>query len=513
LWYILTPYIFGKVRYVVNERQNFFITKNKKLVSIVELKNVVQTEGIKRILSALENIDVYLVGGVVRDTLLGKNSKDFDLAVACDIQLCITKLKSADIKVIETALQHNTLAAVPVEGEPAIEITSFRNGAVTIEGDLACRDFTINAIAYDIKNDAIIDPLSGIQDLNNRILKSCGSAYDRFFEDPLRIFRLVRFSACLGFAISPDFFDAYPPLATTISKLSPALTRRLTQMEDTLQSDVAKTNFALSNQVSIERKRDEFSKILTSTRPSYGIRKLIEFGILQDILPELIEFIDYEQNEFHIYDLFNHTLAVIENTLQFAPTENKDSTLILRLAALLHDVGKPRTLSVDENSRRHFYCHEITGADIAKKILQRLKYSNRIVQAVTTLVKTHMRPLNGGDGSLRRILRDTGNTYKEWRYLKEADAFACGATQCQIKKHLENFDAKIAQLIEQEQFSSQFKLTVNGYDIMNLGFSAGPQVGEILTKLTEIVLDNPALNSKEELLKIISQTFKINDKP
>ncbi|MDR2337504.1 MAG: HD domain-containing protein [Deltaproteobacteria bacterium] len=474
-------------------------------MSIVEFQKIAQTEGIKKILSALDGVKVYLVGGAVRDLLLKKKSKDLDLAVAIDIQSCLTKLKSAKIKVFETGLQHDTLSAVPVGGEPAIEITAFRNGAVTIEGDLTCRDFTINALAFDFQNNTIIDPLFGRQDLKNKILKTCGKAYDRFSEDPLRLFRLVRFSASLGFAIDTKTFQDYPPLSWTTSRVSPLINQRLTRMESTLKDNIAKTNFALSNQVSVERKRDEFSKILSSARPSYGLRKVLEFGLLQDILPELLEFIGYEQNEFHIYDLFDHTLAVVENTLPFAASKNQDSILILRLAALLHDVGKPRTLSIDENGRRHFYCHEIVGINIAKNILQRLKYSNKIVQAVTMLVKTHMRPLNGGAGSLRRILRDTGAYYPEWRYLKEADAMACGATDCQIRKNLEVFDERIKQLIEQEQFSAQFKLAVNGYDIMKLGIPQGPQVGKILTELTDIVLNNPALNSKEELIKIIKK--------
>ena len=442
------------------------------------LRATVADSGLELLASALgENAKLYLVGGIVRDTLLGKISADIDVATNIGATECFSRLSNNGIKVFAPGLKHDTVTAIPIDGKPAIEITSFRNGAKNIEGDLDARDFTVNAIAYDIQRDELIDPLNGKTDLEKGIIRTCGDAYIRFTEDPLRVLRMVRFSSCLNFTIDNN-------------------------THATAKDFLAKNNILT---VSIERIRDEFSKILTSARPVEGIRMLAELGILKTILPEVNAFIGYEQNDYHKYDLYNHTLEVIRNTLKFSSSsEEQQSILILRLAALLHDVGKPASLSVDNTGRRHFYCHEVNGISIAKNILKRFKYPNEVRQAVSVLIRTHMRPINGGDGSLRRIIRDTGDYYKEWRQLKEADSLGCKLEEGDTMKTLADFDARIA-LIRQEQLASQFRLALNGKDIIALGFKEGPQVGKIIQKLTDLVLDNPQLNTKEELIRIIEK--------
>ncbi len=470
-----------------------------------QFEKVTTRTSVQMLVDALKNTEVYLVGGAVRDILLDIEPKDIDLAISDDIHSCLEKLKSANIKVIETGLKHNTITAIPLHDEPTIEITSFRNNSTSIEDDLCARDFTINAFAFKITNSAntsyadipnIIDPLDGINDLKNKILRVCENTVERFIEDPLRLYRLIRFSTTLSFTIEKN-----------TDKIA-------TQFIADCQNSSALNPLA---QISIERKREELNKILISRYASSGIRLLADFNLLQDILPEVVTFINYEQNEFHKHDLFNHTLTVIDNVNKIIENNEKfadavfadrDNLLILQLAALLHDVGKPASLSIDEDSKRHFYLHEVMGLDTAGKILNRLKYSDKIVSTVLMLIEMHMRPLDCGAPGLRRILKRTGENFELWRILKEADALGCKAEPEDILTKLANFDANIFELRETEKFLRDFKLAINGKDLIGLGLEEGKQIGEILNELTELVLDNPEQNERDILLEIAQAKIK-----
>jgi tRNA nucleotidyltransferase (CCA-adding enzyme) len=245
--------------------------------------------------------------------------------------------------------------------------------------------------------------------------------------------------------------------------------------------------------VSVERVREEFSKTLTSQQPSRGLLLLLDLGFLPFIMPELIPSVDFEQNKFHRLDVFRHTLEVVENT---APD------LVLRLSALLHDVGKPATLSVDEEGNRHFFLHEVVGAELAHHALTRLRYSNEVTESVTKLVRLHMRPFEAGPGGLRRILRDTGEEYDRWRALKEADIRGCKVSDEAVQEMLVRFDAVMAEIQKGPQLSPLSSLAVRGGDIMQLGTTEGPMIGEILRALHERVLDDPSLNTAEQLLTL-----------
>ena len=375
---------------------------------------------------------------------------------------------------IPTGIKHLTVTALLPNGLDPIEITTHRIPTVhgknelqvaqSIETDLRYRDFTANAIAINLRDGTIVDPFGGIADIKNKLIRGVDSAKDRFSEDPLRILRMVRFACSLGFKIDAN----------------------------TLKS--AKFCVPLLKSISMERIRDEFSKILISSNTKQGFELLKELNIFPLIFPELQDCVGFEQNRFHKADVYYHTLEVIENT---------ENDLTLRLSALLHDIGKPPSLSVSEDGERHFYRHESIGADMTKVILERFLYPSKLVSAVQTLVATHMRPIDAGAGGLRRLLRDTGEHYNLWRKLKEADALACKLDEEIFLKKLEVFDEKIADLKAQPDVSPLKNLAVNGQDIMDsLKIPPSREVGNILRALHEKVLDQPELNEKEALLEL-----------
>jgi tRNA nucleotidyltransferase (CCA-adding enzyme) len=417
---------------------------------------------------------LFLVGGCVRDFLRGESPKDLDFT--CSLTpLEITKiLELNSIYVVPTGLKHQTITAVISETLGAVEITSFRStgmnpqGGVflgkTIEEDLSFRDFTINAIAIDCDSQEIIDPYQGAIDLTNKTIRSVGSAYERFREDPLRVLRMVRFFSVLGFEIEEKTFNQSKEFSKQTSQVSP------------------------------ERIRDELAKILTSGLPSSGIRMLREIGLIELILPEVSAMIEFEQNRFHHLNLFDHTMLVLENT-------SANSNLELRLAALLHDIGKVSTLSIDESSGdRHFYLHEVVGAEMAESLLKRLKFSNQIIEEVVKLVRLHMRPLTAGLGGLRRLLRDVDPLLEIWRELKIADALASTMNKEDLDQQLQSFDSAMEIVKLGPNVSPLKNLALKGQDLIELGLTPGPVFGDILRALHEKVLDDPSLNNKESLL-------------
>lgn len=424
------------------------------------------------IAEALGGAELFLVGGCVRDHLLGRSSGDLDLAVNVRPEEMITRFQKAGIKVIPTGLQHQTITVVPIVEQPALELTTFRSAGISatqassfgssIEEDLRYRDFTINAMAVAYQQSELIDPLNGLADVKAKCIRCVGDPVQRFTEDPLRIVRMVRIAVQLGFDIDNASFD------------------------------VARTSLALLQRIAIERFRDEFTKILLSPQPARGLRLLSDLGVLELFIPELQAMVGFEQNDFHHLDLFEHSLAVLEG----CPPE-----LTLRLAALFHDLGKISTLSVDEQGQRHFYKHEHVGATEAKEVLTRLLYSHRLIRDVVTLIQTHMRPLTAGAAGVRRILRDTEGLYPQWRELKIRDAEACLFDTEVLAKQLTGFDAQVAEIQSQPDVSPLRNLAINGNDLLALGFSAGPGIGNILRTLHEEVLDSPEKNQKEYLLR------------
>lgn len=440
--------------------------------------NIYIPEYVNKILYMLESngYQAYLVGGCVRDHLINKIPSDYDVATNATPEE-IEKIFSS-FKIVDIGKRFGTITVVMEEGQ--VEVTTFRAEEQYIKGrkpsdvkyisslieDLKRRDFTINAIAYNPKT-GIIDPFDGVNDLRLKTIRCVGDPNERLKEDYLRILRAVRFATQLGFTIDVRTANA---CAKFSSKLK----------------DISK-----------ERIRDEIIKILLSDKPSYGIRLMRDFGILQVIVPEIIPAIGFDQrNPHHDLTVFGHTLEVLDNS---------PKVLEVRLAALFHDIGKPYTFEVDENGIGHFYGHEKISAEIAKEVLTRLNFSNELIKNTLVLISGHMnyaKELN--KKYVKKQLQKIG--YENFNNLIELQI----ADKLSKKgdKDLSYFDAKrrILREIEDEPYS-RTHLAINGDDLKALGIVEGPLIGEILDYLLEIVIENPKKNNKGELLDIVKKKY------
>jgi len=410
---------------------------------------------------------LHVVGGTVRDFASGKRACDIDLATPLHPDEVEAKLVSAEIRVVKTGIEHGTLTAV-VDGNN-IEITTFRKPgsrtesdySKTIEEDLSGRDFTINAIAYSLAKKALIDPHHGLPDLRSGLLRAVGSATDRFKEDPLRILRMVRLGPADGRTVDEETQNSASKLRTLLEG------------------------------VSIERIRTELEKILVSEHPSAGLRSLQALELLEYTIPELLPAVGFEQNDFHVEDVFDHILSVVDRAPQ---------NLLLRLSALFHDMGKPHTLSVGEDGRRHFFNHEAISEEITKKVMTRLRFSKELTKSVALLVSLHMRPLSCGPTAVRRLMRELEDHLSDWLALKVADA-APTMPEEEFNEMLTHFTTLLEKEILRQKESPYGKLAVNGHDLIVLGLSPGRFLGQVLGELEEIVIEDPSLNDKEVLLK------------
>jgi tRNA nucleotidyltransferase (CCA-adding enzyme) len=452
------------------------LTPGKTSSALSKLAELSSQSSIRKLFTALNNdSSLHIVGGAVRDAILNKEIKDIDLTTKLRPEDVSSALAKAGIRWEPTGIEHGTILAV-VDEEP-IEITTFRRAGAarietgpkifseTIEEDLAGRDFTINALAFNILSQSIVDPFGGLADLEHKIIKCVGDPIARFKEDPLRILRMARFGPALGRTIDQKTFKA------------------ATQTKDQIKS------------VSQERIRDEFIKIICNQFPGNALRELRQIGALDIILPEIIPSYDFEQNDFHRFDVFEHTLAVLDN----AP-----SSPLLRLSAVFHDLGKPATLSVGEDGRRHFYKHEIESTHLTKQALKRLRCSNKLIHDVSLLVRYHMRPLNCGPAAVRRLIKDLGPLLEPWMEFKVADSLGAKVTPSDINAAIGNFKKMLEEQLKKGDFLT---LAIDGDDLKQLGVSEGPIIGNIINSLRDIVIAEPANNTREYLLTLVKEKF------
>ena len=431
-----------------------------------QLRLLVQQGPLQKLITALSPAELYLVGGSVRDAFITTADTDLDLATALTALEVKQRCDSHGIRIIETGIQHGTVLAVI--DEVHIEVTTFRvptsrnvhQTARDISTDLSGRDFTINALAFDVKEQKIIDPHNGLVDLERSILRAVGSAEERFVEDPLRILRMIRFGDAQGRTIE----------ASTLS--------------------AAHTHVALLEKVSCERIKGELDKILLSPFPHRGLRKIHEIGALPYTIPELLPSVGFEQNKFHIHDVFEHTLWVLERT---------PHDVILRWSAIFHDIGKPHTLSVDPDGSRHFYSHETVSEELSKKRMKDLRFSTDDSRSIASIVRHHMRPLDCGAPGVRRIIRDLGKDLSRWRQFKSADSPPTVSDQ-DFTTIANRFDEMLDTELKKMAGPSYGKLAVTGQDLMSLGIKPGPQMGKLLKELEELVIEDPSVNSTERLL-------------
>lgn len=419
--------------------------------------------------------ECYLIGGSVRDLILGIDIYDYDFATDARPDE-ITRLFR---KTIPTGIKHGTVSVL-VEGWQ-FEITTYRADGKYIDGrhpesvsfskdlrvDVDRRDFTINGLAYDPESRELIDYVDGVRDIGSRIIRTIGDPVMRFTEDGLRPIRACRFASKLNFVIEEKTLRAIP---------------------ETL--DVVRG-------VSRERIRDELLKILETEKPSVGIEYLRKTGLLELFLPELAECYNVSQNRYHIYDVYYHSIY----SCDAAPPEHP----MIRLSALLHDVGKIPTRQPGEDGDFTFYNHEVIGAKMVKKIMKRLKFSNEQIETVNNMILNHMFHYTDEwtDGAVRRFIRKVGlDNIEDLFTLRMADRKGNGARKG-LPAPIERLKKRIGRVIEQENAFSIRDLNINGTILMEeFGLTPGPIIGVILNHLLEAVLDNPELNEKERLLSL-----------
>lgn len=428
----------------------------------------------QKVISMLESkgYNAYVVGGCLRDILLGRKSQDIDITTDALPNEIIDVFKDS-YKVIETGVKYGTVTVI-IKGYP-IEITTFRSEQDYIDGrrpqnisyekdikaDLSRRDFTVNAIAYNDK-DGLIDLFGGKRDLEDKIIRCVGNPRERFKEDKLRMLRAVRFATTLDFKIEDETFKAIKEYSQDI------------------------------NEISIERINAELSKMLLVQRSSQAIILLKKTGLLKNILPVIDDMYGFsQQNPYHEKDLFFHTMDVLDSV--------RDD-LILRLAALFHDSGKLYTKTVDENNIGHFYGHSELSFDIARDNLKRLRYSNNIIELVALLCKKHMIDTrNITKKGIRKLISLFG---KENIYLLiELQRADSASTTLGGDDTLKN---KVDEVLAEEDVFSLKDMNIDGNDIKNLGYK-GKEIGDILKYLFDKVMENPNINEKTKLLEIIKR--------
>ena len=432
-----------------------------------------------------KGFEAYIVGGCVRDFLMGKEPKDWDITTNARPEQVL--------KIFAKGKYENGFGTVllPIrDGETLIdvlEITTYRSEQGysdrrhpdevkfedELDKDLERRDFTINALALNPKDaNDVIDLFGGQKDIKKKIIRAVGEPVDRFKEDALRMLRAIRFSAQLGFELEPKTQRAIVKLAGSLKF------------------------------VSKERVRDELIKILASERPAEGIILLHDCKLLQYILPELEQGVDVKQDRHHIYPVFKHNVLALKN----CPSADWQ----VRFAALLHDVAKPKTRKIIDNIAT-FYNHEYLGAKMTDKIMTRLRFSNEDRERVVNLVKNHMFYYNVGEvtaASVRRLIVKVGReNLKDLIDLRIADRLGSGTPKAMPYKlrHLQYMMEKV-----QHDPVSVKMLKINGDDLMEvLGIAPGPKIGAILDVLLGDVLENPDLNEAEVLAKRAHQLDKL----
>jgi tRNA nucleotidyltransferase (CCA-adding enzyme) len=419
----------------------------------------------------------WVVGGSLRDLLLGRVPKDWDLATSALPEDVMRVFK----RVVPTGLAHGTVTVL-WEGV-AYELTTLRGeGAYSdsrrpdevffvkdIDEDLARRDFTVNALAYDPLEDRLIDPFGGMADLERGLLRTVGRAQERFSEDGLRVLRAARFVATLGFRLEDDTRAAIPGALAAFER------------------------------VSKERVRDEWLRTMQADAPSRAFEVMRSTGILAISCPELVEQAGCEQNKFHAYDVWNHSMACLDAS---APDPMQ------RMAALLHDLGKPRTRELSPKTNDYtFYHHEVVGADMAEAWLRRYRFSNDERRRIVHLVRHHLICYSSewSDAAVRRFVRRVGPEHVEQLLLLgRADALAKGRPVETELSALDELRARIDDCTARGAAFGTKDLAISGNDVIKqLGTVPGPIVGRVLERLLEKVLDDPALNERDALLALV----------
>jgi len=440
---------------------------------------------------AAQGFRLALVGGPVRDALLGRLGNDLDFTTDARPEVTKKILQGWAENVWDTGIEFGTVAGK--RGDTTVEVTTYRTESYdpdsrkpeveygdSIEGDLSRRDFTVNSMALELttKKPEFIDPFNGLEDLAKKVLRTPSKAENSFSDDPLRMMRAARFASQLDFEIAPDVLQAIKDMAGRISIIS------------------------------AERVRDEFTKMLMSKNPRTGITILVETGLAEIVLPEIPK-LRLEIDEHHHHkDVYEHSITVLEQAISHEDRLGGPN-LIIRLAALLHDIGKPKTRNLIPGGGVSFHHHEIVGARLTKSRLKALRFDGDTIEQVETLVALHLRFHGYGDGewtdsAVRRYVRDAGDLLVHLHVLTRADCTTRNAKKAErLAKTYDGLEARIAKLMEEEELS-RIRPDLDGAQVMKLlNIKPSAAVGKALDYLLELRLEHGPLGedrATEELL-------------
>lgn len=458
-------------------------------------------QDVKRILNTLERagFEAYAVGGCVRDSILGRTPDDWDITTSAKP----FEVKALFPKTFDTGIQHGTITVLM--HHVGYEVTTYRiDGEYedsrhpkeviftpSLLEDLKRRDFTINAMAYNEKR-GLVDEFDGMNDITSKTIRCVGNPEERFTEDALRIMRAVRFSAQLGYTIDEKTQMAIARLAPTLAKIS------------------------------AERIQVELVKLLLSAHPE-KLRELYELGITATIMPEFDAMMKTVQNNpHHCYTVGEHTIHALEETaVQETATQETAAQetaaqkagiekhvtqdRMLRLAVLFHDFGKPSCRTTDEAGIDHFYGHAAVSEELAKTILKRLKFDNDTYRTVTRLVFYHDYKVGPGRRGVRRAMAKMGeDIFPLLLQVKRADLLAQSDYNRDEKlKELAEIRKNYEEVLAEKECVSLKTLAITGSDLIALGMKPGKEIGETLQTLLESVIEDPALNTREQLIRLI----------
>ena len=433
-----------------------------------------------------------LVGGPVRDAILGRLGNDLDFTTDAHPKDCEKILNKWADSVWDIGAAFGTVAGK--KGEITVEVTTYRSESYdsssrkpnvefgkTIEGDLARRDFTINAMALELTTPepTFIDLFNGVADLQNKLIKTPGKAEESFSDDPLRMMRAARFMSQLNFEIDPSVLVAINSMATRLEIIS------------------------------FERIRDEFIKILMSPSPRIGITVLVETGLADYFLPEVPK-LKLEIDEHHHHkDVYEHSLTVLEQAIGLE-SRLDGPNLTLRLAALLHDIGKPKTKQLIAGGGVSFHHHEVVGARMCKERMKKLRFDNHMIEDVSQLVFLHLRFHGYGSGewtdsAVRRYVRDAGPLLTHLHLLTRADCTTRNKKKAEsLAKTYDQLEERIALLMEQEELD-KIRPDLSGEEIMQiLAIKPSPTVGKAYDFLLELRLEKGPIGKEAATAELLT---------
>ena len=447
---------------------------------------------------AAQGFRLALVGGPVRDALLGRLGNDLDFTTDARPEVTKKILQGWAENVWDTGIEFGTVAGK--RGDTTVEVTTYRTESYdpdsrkpeveygdSIEGDLSRRDFTVNSMALELttKTPEFIDPFNGLEDLAKRVLRTPVKAENSFSDDPLRMMRAARFASQLDFEIALDVLQAMKDMSGRISIIS------------------------------AERIRDEFTKMLMSKNPRTGITILVETGLAEIVLPEIPK-LRLEIDEHHHHkDVYEHSITVLEQAISHEDRLGGPN-LIIRLAALLHDIGKPKTRNLIPGGGVSFHHHEIVGARLTKSRLKALRFDGDTIEKVETLVALHLRFHGYGDGewtdsAVRRYVRDAGDLLVHLHVLTRADCTTRNAKKAErLAKTYDGLEARIAKLMEEEELS-RIRPDLDGAQVMKLlNIKPSAAVGKALDFLLELRLEHGPLGEERATKELLNWWSKEN---